>query len=856
MVQNRIDFTNDNQLSYISCSLLNIKNHLPMLLDTQHEDVLRIEKCFIEGKGYLLTNGTGTGKTFCALGIIKRFLIQDKRTIIVVVPTDAKCSDWIKEGSRVGVDVYKLSSISDKGDGVRVTTYANYYQNDGLLDVVPDLIIYDESHYLNQNQHGTETSCLYKHFKMANVPSQARIKATNKMGPAPKLPRDLRDLHQKEIYDNKKKEWNKKHFNYYMGLYEKTKVLFMSATPFAYHKSIKYIDGIILEFNESVIEKKNKFAGYNQAIGFDKFLVETFGYQMKNNKCQKPPPEVDLDILERDFFESLVEQGVASTRVIDLGVDYSRGFYKIDSSIGDKIDEGIRIMHTEVFKKRYKILGEVGYRNFNYLRTSQILECIKAQKIKDRIESHLFLGRKIVIFHNYNKATPLSPFLFDPKNLGVDDFQKRALENEIFRFNKEYSDLVNMDLSELINVRETILKDFPNALEFNGTIPKKKRSGYIELFNKTGSGHDIIIVQTKAGREGISLHDIEGEAQRVIINLGLPVAPTQAIQEEGRIYRYGSVSNAIYEYVTLQTAFERTAFASKIARRAKTAENLAMGNWARDLESAFKEGYMNYNEGPPNIWQGRGGKKSDRVVVDISEWDRAKLFYYKRQKVNSKRRSGGVDFFSTPEPLGLKMVEWLDIGPGEKILEPSAGHGAISRFFPSTAEHVVIEPHLESASICEINSHGKILSINFENYNIMNKFSGVLMNPPFGTQSKTAFEHIEKASRHITQAGGIMYAIVPSSPSMDKRLNAWYENPEFENNRRLYVAGEMFLPSCTFEKAGTSVMTKIIKIIKWGWNSRNILKLKDPEDIVIKNIDLRYCNEIKEFFNALEGVKF
>lgn len=54
-----------------------------------------------------------------------------------------------------------------------------------------------------------------------------------------------------------------------------------------------------------------------------------------------------------------------------------------------------------------------------------------------------------------------------------------------------------------------------------------------------------------------------------------------------------------------------------------------------------------------------------------------------------------MDYFATPEPLGLKMVEWADASTGDAMLEPSAGHGAIARWFPEDTRNTFVEPSRE-----------------------------------------------------------------------------------------------------------------------------------------------------------------
>lgn len=855
LVQKAFDFTNKpDYVPYVFGNIDNIRLMLPQLYPEQQEDVLHIELRFKDEKGYLCTNGTGTGKTFTGLGVVKRFLAQNKRNILIVVPTDAKCVDWIKEARLLDIDIYQLQSTIDRGHEVRVTTYANFYQNDFLYDEDFDLIIYDESHYLNQNQQGTSTSCLEKHQQIAKLPNQVRSLVAEMLEHMRPREDDLMP-----VYYEKNKAYLKKHLEMSLEMIDHTKVLFLSATPFAYHKSLKYGDGCIFEISQHRIEKKEEYAGYNTPTGFEKFLVENFGYRMRYNKVTYPEKEVDVSLLERAFFEFLVEKGAASTRMIDVPVDYSREFFKVDSAIGEQIDKGIDLFYTSEFEENYKILSEFVRNQFDYLYTNQLLECIKAQRIEDRINDHLYLDRKIVIFHTYNHARLKHPFKFGPHILPKDKkYLEYTLQRDIENFENDYPDLANMDLSSLRSVPDTIKDLFPEALIYNGTVSKKKRKEAIALFNNPNSGKDIIVVQTKAGREGISLHDTFGYSQRVIVNLGLPVAPTQAIQEEGRIYRLGALSNAIYEYITLQTSFERMSYADKIARRARTAENLAMGNLARDLETAFTDGYINYRETRPNIGQGRKGKQSDRQVFNVSEWDKAITFYFKRGKVNSKRKhsQGGIDFFATPEPLGMKMVQWLDMNPGDSILEPSAGVGSISRFFPSNTNNVIIEPHMESASIADISTSGEVKVMRFEDYYVGNKYEGIVMNPPFGRSGKIAMEHLQKACRHLPRKGGFLYCIVPNGPAMQKRLDQFFYDDPWFSKELLVFAGEMILPNCVFERTGTQVSTKIVKIIKRGVYSFDRLHISREDPIPIRNLDFSHYKNINDFFDAIEHLIF
>ncbi|UOY05750.1 DEAD/DEAH box helicase family protein [Muricauda sp. SCSIO 64092] len=833
-----LEFSSFNELEVKEGNLKNIQNMLPELFPEQQKDVQKAERRFKKGKGILFTNGTGTGKTFTGLGIIKRFIVKNKRNILIVVPTDKKARDWIIEGQVLNLEIRLLENTKDCKPQTTVTTYANFYQNKRLSDLNFDLVVYDECHYLLQNGSGNYTECLWKHKQVAKLPSTFEQKYHENIRQAASYEKDGKSYVDNDVY---KSIYNQRLAEYINA----TKVVFLSASPFAYHKSIMLGDGCLWDIREKPYLAEYVHGSYNEPDDYEKFFIEHFGYRMRYNKLTTPDSHVNVGLMERNFYEKFRKEGIISGRKIQVEKDYSRDFIIVNSEIGKRIDQGKELFHSSDFSDRYKYLAKYQYRKFNYNYTNQLLECIKAKEVICRIEQHLKLGRKVVIFHNYNNSLPSHPFHFEANKLIKSEEElvdKIGLYDDIQRFNKEYPEFVNLDLSNLVNPRQTIINSFPNALEINGTISKKKRIHNINLFNDNCSKYNLLLVQTKAGKEGISLHDKIGGVNRVLLTLGLPTAPTDAIQIEGRIYRIGLMSNAIYEYITLQTNFERFAFAEKIATRSRTAENLAMGEQARNLELVFTEGYLNAHDELPSSDQGTGGKSSDLEFETISEFDKAKTYYFgtgKRTASNKSRE--GTDYFATPEPLGLKMVEWLDPKPGQSLLEPSAGHGAIGRFFPENTVNTFIEPSYTLCSKLSMNVNGAVKAQHFENLSIWNKYQGIAMNPPFGSAGKTAMEHVAKAVKHLSKNDrSKVIAIIPNGASMEKRLNKFFAHPD---NRDIHLSCEIVLPSVVFERSGTRVGTKMIVIENQGSNM--------PK----RNIDLSIYEDINAFFDAIENLK-
>lgn len=781
-----------------------------------------------------------THNTLSGLGVVYRFYHQNKKDILIVVPTDQKCLDWKEEALMLDLYIYQLVGTHDNGSEITVTTYANFYQNDALREKDWDLILYDESHYLGQNASGVETSYFEQHKQIANLPSAVRHRAFQMYE------------HLKPTYDGSGEYYKKaEEFKQLIQrtveeITAKTKVVFLSATPFAYHKSTKYGDGTLWDIEEHIIPKEASYQAYNTPTPVGDFLIENFGYRMSNNKVTIPESGVDTNLMERNFFENMKEKGVMSTRILELDQDYSRDFITLDSDIGDFINKGMEEFHTPEFQKTFPLLSSKFGKKYNYNYVNQLLECIKAREIAPRIQQHIDLGRKVVVFHSYNHAAIEHPFHFNPRVLldKKEEAWTPKLIREINLYKELYPEYHNLDLSGLKNTRDAILEHFPEMKQFNGTISKKLRREFLKDFNNDHGNTDLFLIQQKAGKEGISLHDKTGRFQRVLIQLGLPTEPTTCIQIEGRTYRQGVKSNAPYEYMTLQTTFERIAFGDKIATRSRTAENLAMGNLARNLEQSFKEGYLNSSYKVPSLDQGSGGKETDKFNNEIDEFEKAKTYYFARGKRNAKNKAKeGGDYFATPEPLGYKIVQWLNPQANEHGLEPSAGHGAIARFFPGFTNNHFIEQNINLTGELCINAIGVVKVEQFEKHSFINKYNFIAMNPPFGTSGKLAMEHIHKAIiRHSHPFNFRLITIVPCGPSMDKRIHTFLFS---EKGQKYYVRTQIRLPDCTFTRAGTNVSTRILEFRHKGF---------DP-NWETNCIDLSYIQNIGDFFTAIKDLE-
>lgn len=860
-----------------------IKHDLPILLPEQQGDVLFAEERLIENKkpGVMFTNGTGTGKTYTGLGILKRFVNQGKKNILIVTPSNDINKAWIDAAKKdFDIKITPLENTNDIGKDVVVTTYANMGYNNNLVNREWDLILCDESHRLMSSEQAKVTASLnnlraltYNHnglyerfqrlraeeYKTVDDYAQ-KIKAGEATEKEEKARQDLIDKLSKER-EELFKQWQE------IKEEDKPKVVFLSATPFAYVPNVDYAEGYLFSYGED----KEGFYSYNQPNPYEDFFIKHFGYRMRYNKLTKPDADVNTSLMEMEFHKFLEDSGALSGRILTTSKDYDRGFILVDSGVGAKIDEGIQFLWDN--NKKYDLLLDRVRNKLKGNKTRYILEAIKAKSAIDLVKEYLKGNKKVVIFHDFKKNEASNPFVLTKEDfIYVDDegksgYSKEAMEQyELFK--RERPDLLNLNLKDLTSPINRFIEAFGDKVGiYNGSVDKKTRSNMIKEFNKDNDGLDVILIQRASGKEGISLHDRTGKKQRVLIDLGLPTRPTDAIQCEGRIYRVGVKSNAIFRYLNTGTNTEAYIFSSVIAERSSTAENLALGEKARNLKESFIETFEESRDSdswkkylPNSKTEGMGGVQRDRQQqLNITPFERAKSYYYANQKKTSKNKAReGIDYYPTPEPIGYKMVEFADIKSGDSVLEPSAGHGAIARFFPEDTKNVAIEPSSELANTIRLrfNKNGRVIESTFENYDVHNKFNEIVMNPPYGTAAKTAMEHLEKAFNHLRDGGRIV-ALLPAGNSMGKRLDKWLNGvpnaktkAEREGEKRAVIMKKIELPSVTFERAGTKVVTDIYIIDKYENEAdrEEALKIKEGT-LSFRNIDA-----INTLFDEIEDV--
>jgi tRNA G10 N-methylase Trm11 len=157
------------------------------------------------------------------------------------------------------------------------------------------------------------------------------------------------------------------------------------------------------------------------------------------------------------------------------------------------------------------------------------------------------------------------------------------------------------------------------------------------------------------------------------------------------------------------------------------------------------------------------------------------------------------------------MVQLADIQPGDRVLEPSAGTGAIiaamgGRMFghnPDRGELMAVEINDKLAQHLErefpLTNVATADFLECGTYNL-GKFDAIVMNPPFGAASD--IKHIKHAMGFL-KPGGRLVAICAHGPRQVDQLQALAVEHGGTWEK---------LPDGTFQDAGTNVSTALLTL--------------------------------------------
>jgi phospholipid N-methyltransferase len=162
--------------------------------------------------------------------------------------------------------------------------------------------------------------------------------------------------------------------------------------------------------------------------------------------------------------------------------------------------------------------------------------------------------------------------------------------------------------------------------------------------------------------------------------------------------------------------------------------------------------------------------------------------------------------FHTPRDLARRMIRIADIKPGDRVLEPSAGEGAIA-LAAQDAGAIVTAIEIRPEAVLKLNQVliSPALCADFlkvpagdDTYDV------ILMNPPF-TRNQD-IQHVQHALGFLAPKGRLVSIMSPHFTFAD-------DVPSVEFRRMLDIRGVFEpLPAGTFKEAGTNVSTVLVTV--------------------------------------------
>lgn len=165
------------------------------------------------------------------------------------------------------------------------------------------------------------------------------------------------------------------------------------------------------------------------------------------------------------------------------------------------------------------------------------------------------------------------------------------------------------------------------------------------------------------------------------------------------------------------------------------------------------------------------------------------------------------NFFPTPPSIVERMIDLADIQRGMKVLEPSAGRGAIALACAEIGA-VVDCYELMDANFAVLSKHAQLANSQQADFLSIEPdpvYDRVLMNPPFMKQADV--HHVMHAHKFLKQGGRLVAVMSAGVTFRENRLTV-----SFRDLVEKKGGSTEPLPEASFKSSGTMVNTVIVDI--------------------------------------------
>jgi predicted RNA methylase len=205
-----------------------------------------------------------------------------------------------------------------------------------------------------------------------------------------------------------------------------------------------------------------------------------------------------------------------------------------------------------------------------------------------------------------------------------------------------------------------------------------------------------------------------------------------------------------------------------------------------------------------------GGKWNRKLRAHLFSGDAADVvepILLTGEVVSAKQAFG---YFPTPGPVVRRVMDLAHIEPGMRVLEPSAGRGALALAAVragAVVDCVEIQPEHANALTAERERNITVISADFLTTDPRPVYDRVVMNPPFARQAdivhvKHAWQALKPGGRLVAvMSAGVTFRRTSAAVAFRSRLEA--------------LGGALHpLPEGAFKESGTGVRTVIVVLPK------------------------------------------
>ncbi|NOR90095.1 MAG: hypothetical protein GQ524_07550, partial [Anaerolineales bacterium] len=470
-------------------------------LEHQVDNANRAFTSFDTQRGFVIADGTGTGKTYSGALIIDQVFERGGNRVMIIAPNELILKQWrdVLEPLGIAMERFGTKNAMPKlllppnlTRGPRGTVYATTYhsmnswaKNKTLIEMVGDdlldLVIFDESHFL-KNFYTGDTARAIAGVDLSKLSNHALFMSATPMESPLHAGYLLESTGVFDDFDNMLE---------FLGITRRTEEITRYRGGQKVKTLVETFDGVtpqkLATLNDALV-RDGRYIRHN--LSFDGMFNKTTGEQLAMYSASVPVP-IDP------------ETAMMYQRFMEITENFATGRYA--STIG-----GQRV--------------GVG---------RSILENGKMSVALDLAQKKVDEGKSVAIFVWRKQGTRFEDHLAAFR-AGEKTYSKGSIMPSY------YEALISNGISTTSPI-ELALERFPDAVVISGDVTGKARLAAMEQFN---SGQAKVVVATiDAGGTGLSLHDTIGDYARVQINLTVPYTALGVDQTAGRTFRMGSQSH-------------------------------------------------------------------------------------------------------------------------------------------------------------------------------------------------------------------------------------------------------------------------------------------------------------------------